>query len=64
MSCVVLGIVRSTCRLTESELRYQLAKRGDALAESDDLLRVLLRMEQEGLVRTELTVTLGEAAQP
>jgi hypothetical protein len=55
---LILACVKSAARLTEGELRYQLGKRGHPLAQSDRLLAVLAEMEREGLVRTELVVSL------
>jgi hypothetical protein len=59
---VILERVRATTRLTEGELRYQLAKRGHPLADSDGLIHELRRMERLGLVRCELLIAVGERA--
>lgn len=58
----ILACIGSAVRLTEGELRYQLAKRGDPLAHADELLDLLVQMEHQGLVRTELVVTLAKDA--
>jgi hypothetical protein len=57
---VILDCVRSACRLSEGELRYQLGRRRHPLAQSDRLIVVLAEMEREGLVETELRIAIGE----
>jgi hypothetical protein len=57
---VILDCLRSSVRVTEGELRYQLGKRGHPLAQSDRLLTVLAEMERGGLLSAELVVSLGE----
>ena len=54
---LIMDKVHSAVRLSEGELRYQLAKHDHPLADSDELLWVLARLEREGRVRCELYVT-------
>jgi hypothetical protein len=57
---VILDCVRSATRLSEGELRYQLRKREHPLADSDGLLVELAGMEREGLLRSELVVSIKD----
>jgi hypothetical protein len=59
---VILACMQSIGKCSEAELRYQLRKRKHPLADSPKLLSVLAEMETEGLLSTELVVSLGEKA--
>lgn len=48
-------------QITEGELRYQLSRRAHVLAESDELLRLLARMEKRGLIECELRIGMARA---
>ncbi len=58
---LILDLIdRGGIRQTESELRYQLAKRNHPLAEGPDLYKCLVEFEREGLIQTELTLALTD----
>jgi hypothetical protein len=57
----ILLSVHAACRISEGELRYQLAKRGHPLADSDGLLFEIAELERQGLVQTELHISLTDA---